>query len=125
MILTFVNIEKEAKIYEIASTVADAVASNDTVPWITPYRPMDLLAQLQRILSSIRGGNDALERMLYSKAASAQGNLVMLVEPSSLPEDLDDEWLENDTIFPDDPCYINLGSISAGEAEAEMIMGKL
>ncbi|KFY56718.1 hypothetical protein V497_06055 [Pseudogymnoascus sp. VKM F-4516 (FW-969)] len=112
----------EAKIYEIASTVADAVANNDTVPWISPYRPMDILVQLQRILASIRGGNEALERMLYSKAACVQGNLVMLVEPSSLSEDLDDEWLENNTPFPNDQCYINLGSVSAGDAEAEMMM---
>ncbi|KFX93064.1 hypothetical protein O988_07003 [Pseudogymnoascus sp. VKM F-3808] len=112
----------EAKIYEIASTVADAVANDDAVPWISPYRPMDILVQLQRILASIRGGNEALERMLYSKAACVQGNLVMLVEPSLLEEDLGDEWPGNNTPFSNDPCYINLGSISAGDTEAEMIM---
>ncbi|KFZ14547.1 hypothetical protein V502_06031 [Pseudogymnoascus sp. VKM F-4520 (FW-2644)] len=111
----------ETKIYEIASTVADAVANNDTVSWISPYRPIDILAHLHRILASIRGGNEALERMLYSKTAWVQGNLVMLVEPSSLIEDLDDEWLENNTLFPNDPFYLNLGPISAGDAEAGMM----
>lgn len=101
--------------------MADAVANNDTVPWISPYRPIDILVQLQRILASIRGGNEVLERMLYSKAACVQGNFVMLVEPSSLIEDLDDEWLENNTLFPDDPFYLNLGSISARDTEAEMM----
>lgn len=80
--------------------MADAVANNDTVSWISPYRPIDLLAQLQRILASIRGGNEALERMLYSKTACIQGNLVMLIEPSSLIQDFDDEWFENDIFFP-------------------------
>lgn len=79
--------------------MADAIAHNDTVAWISPYRPIDILAQLQRILASIRGGNEALEQMLYSKTACVQGNLVMLVEPSSLIEDFDDEWLENDIFF--------------------------
>ncbi|KFY66058.1 hypothetical protein V496_02200 [Pseudogymnoascus sp. VKM F-4515 (FW-2607)] len=111
----------ETKIYEIASTVADAVASNDTVSWISPYRPIDILAHLQRILASIRGGNEALERMLYSKTACVQGNLVMLVEPSSLIEDLDDEWLENNTLFPNDPFYLNLGPVPAGDAESGMM----
>jgi hypothetical protein len=46
----------------------------------------------------------------------------MFVEPSSLEDELDDEWLGNNTPFPNDPCYINLGSISAGDAEAEMMM---
>ncbi|OBT74390.1 hypothetical protein VF21_06843 [Pseudogymnoascus sp. 05NY08] len=113
----------ETKIYEIASTVADAVANNDTVSWISPYRPIDILAQLQRILASIRGGNEALERMLYSKTACVQGNLVMLVEPSSLIEDFDDEWLENNTLFSNDPFYLNLGPISTGDAEAGMMSG--
>ena len=59
--------------------------------------------------------------MLYSKTACVQGNLVMLVEPSSLIEDLDDEWLENNALFPNDPFYLNLGPISAGDAEAGMM----
>jgi hypothetical protein len=81
---------------------------------------MDILTQLQRILASIRGGNEALERMLYSKTAFVQGNLVMLLEPSNLVEDLDDEWLENNTLFPSDSFYLSSGSMSFGGAEAEM-----
>lgn len=59
--------------------------------------------------------------MLYSKTACVQGNLLMLVEPSSLIEDLDDEWLENNTLFPNDPFYLNLGPVPGGDAESGMM----
>ncbi|KAK2764450.1 hypothetical protein FQN54_009144 [Arachnomyces sp. PD_36] len=67
----------ELKIYEIASSVADAISKLALLPralsWSNEDRPSNILTRLHLILSSFRGGgNKTLVDMLYKKMAQAQ-----------------------------------------------------
>lgn len=68
---------KELKLYEIASSLADAVMNLAMLPrapdWDSESRPSNILSRLHSILSTFRGGgNKTLVDMLYRKMAEAQ-----------------------------------------------------
>ncbi|PYH74342.1 Zn(II)2Cys6 transcription factor [Aspergillus vadensis CBS 113365] len=67
----------ELKLYEIASSLADAVIDLAMLPrapsWDNESRPSSILARLHSILSTFRGGgNKELAELLYRKMADAQ-----------------------------------------------------
>ncbi|RHZ54230.1 Zn(II)2Cys6 transcription factor [Aspergillus thermomutatus] len=67
----------ELKLYEIASSLADAVMNLAMLPrppiWDVESRPSQILARLHTILSTFRGGgNKQLVELLYKKMAEAQ-----------------------------------------------------
>ncbi|PYI00477.1 hypothetical protein BO78DRAFT_42087 [Aspergillus sclerotiicarbonarius CBS 121057] len=67
----------ELKLYEIASSLADAVIDLAMLPrapaWDNESRPSNILARLHSILSTFRGGgNKELAELLYKKMADAQ-----------------------------------------------------
>ncbi|GKZ40959.1 hypothetical protein AbraIFM66951_006499 [Aspergillus brasiliensis] len=67
----------ELKLYEIASSLADAVIDLAMLPrapsWDNESRPSSILARLHSILSTFRGGgNKELAELLYKKMADAQ-----------------------------------------------------
>ncbi|KAK3685684.1 fungal-specific transcription factor [Podospora appendiculata] len=59
----------EFKVYEIASAVADSLATQLNLPSTTPVnlRPSDILLRLQRILATSRGGNSSLLGLLAAR----------------------------------------------------------
>jgi len=87
----------ELKIYEIASSVADSIAYDVAISRMSSGdsadRPRDILTQLQRILSSCRGGNKRLVAMLCNKIAEAQTGQQLLLEPrSGFIEEMNKQW---------------------------------
>jgi len=99
---------QELKIYEIASSVTDAIARSALAggnSWDSPSstdRPGDILNQLHRILSSCRGGNKTLVSMLCNKIAEVQNGqmLVMqrrnrIIEEEESPEQWPTETSDN------------------------------
>ncbi|GAQ10260.1 hypothetical protein ALT_7581 [Aspergillus lentulus] len=67
----------ELKLYEIASSLADAVTNMELVPWPPVWdvesRPSQILIRLHAILSTFRGGgNKQLVELLYKKMAEVQ-----------------------------------------------------
>jgi hypothetical protein len=96
------NFIQELKIYEIASSVTDAIAKSALTSRQSPWdatssldRPGDILNQLQRILSSCRGGNKTLVSMLCTKIAEVQNGQMLLIEPNSRiieQEDTEEQW---------------------------------
>ncbi|PYH91608.1 hypothetical protein BO71DRAFT_459543 [Aspergillus ellipticus CBS 707.79] len=69
----------ELKLYEIASSLADAVIDLAMLPrapaWDGESRPSSILARLHSILSTFRGGgNKELAELLYKKMADAQAS---------------------------------------------------
>ncbi|PYH49414.1 Zn(II)2Cys6 transcription factor [Aspergillus saccharolyticus JOP 1030-1] len=69
----------ELKLYEIASSLADAVINLAMLPrapvWDGESRPSSILARLHSILSTFRGGgNKELAELLYKKMADAQSS---------------------------------------------------
>ncbi|PYI30026.1 hypothetical protein BP00DRAFT_221238 [Aspergillus indologenus CBS 114.80] len=69
----------ELKLYEIASSLADAVINLAMLPrapvWDGETRPSSILARLHSILSTFRGGgNKELAELLYKKMADAQSS---------------------------------------------------
>lgn len=70
---------QELKLYEIASSLADAVINLAMLPrapvWDGESRPSSILARLHSILSTFRGGgNKELAELLYKKMADAQSS---------------------------------------------------
>ncbi|KAL4758322.1 Zn(II)2Cys6 transcription factor [Aspergillus foveolatus] len=66
----------QLKLYEIATSLADAVTSTATVPdtsrWDQESRPSNILTRLHSILSALTGGeNSTLVDILYGKIAQA------------------------------------------------------
>ncbi|RDW77909.1 fungal specific transcription factor-2 [Coleophoma crateriformis] len=96
----------EYKIYEIASAVTDALVNTRQL-WDISDQPREILHQLQRILASSRGGNKMLVSMLCSKMASIQHDSLLMVEPSSRVEELDDHWASDSTTSPEAPFDMN------------------
>ncbi|KAM0274298.1 hypothetical protein ACHAQH_007972 [Verticillium albo-atrum] len=64
----------EFKVFEIASAVADVIASHLSQSSALPMdvRPSDILARLQTILASTRGGNNSLLRLLGARIAQVE-----------------------------------------------------
>ncbi|KAF4212529.1 hypothetical protein CNMCM8980_009441 [Aspergillus fumigatiaffinis] len=67
----------ELKLYEIASSLADAVMNMEMVPlppvWDVESRPSQILTRLHAILSTFRGGgNKQLVELLFKKMAEVQ-----------------------------------------------------
>ncbi|KAE8154350.1 fungal-specific transcription factor domain-containing protein [Aspergillus avenaceus] len=66
----------ELKIYEVANSLADAVAQLAMLPggleWDGESRPNYILSRLHTILSTFRGGNEKLVNVLYQKMAELQ-----------------------------------------------------
>lgn len=104
----------ELKIFEIATSVTDAISSAARVQsWASMNRPRELLNRLHQILSSTRGGNQHLVRMLRNQIAhiTSAAPVQTLVEPSSrVIEEVDDGWEEGSpevrqTIPMDEPEF--------------------
>lgn len=75
--MTTDQIFQELKLYEIASSLADAVIDLAMLPrapsWDNESRPSSILARLHSILSTFRGGgNKELAELLYKMMADAQ-----------------------------------------------------
>lgn len=87
----------ELKIFEIASSVTDAISSAaKTISWVSMNRPRELLNRLHQILSSTRGGYQNLVMMLRGKIAriTSAAPVSTLHEPSARIEELEDDYEE-------------------------------
>jgi hypothetical protein len=81
-IVSWLTSLQEFKIFEIASTVTDAM-TNSIRAWTIPQNARDILNQLHRILTSCRGGNATLSTMLRIKIAQIQDKQPLLLERGS------------------------------------------
>lgn len=89
----------ELKIYEIASALTDALATNlDLLQSSASMsaRPVDMLIKLQRLLASSRGGNKPLLTLLCARIAEIENGMGSPEIPTSPPDppaeaDCDDE----------------------------------
>jgi hypothetical protein len=94
----------ELKIYEIASSVTEAIASISRVSSRQSMnRPREILNQLHTILSSCRGGNQQLVSQLRTKISQVQGTQPMLIGPSSrIIEEAEAVWEAEEGMLPVD-----------------------
>lgn len=79
----------ELKIYEIASALTDALATNlDLLQSSVSMsaRPVDMLIQLQRLLASSRGGNKPLLTLLCARIAEVENGMGSPEIPTSPPD---------------------------------------
>ncbi|KAL9946372.1 hypothetical protein D7B24_001683 [Verticillium nonalfalfae] len=88
----------EFKVFEIASAVADVIASHLSQSNALPMdvRPSDILARLQTLLASTRGGNNSLLRLLGARIAQAEAQPAahFSLGPSMVPHQRVDEILD-------------------------------
>lgn len=96
----------ELKIFEIASALTDALATNLDLLRASAgieVRPVDMLIQLQRLLASSRGGNKTLLTLLCARIAKVEGggSSKLVASPTSPPflnmerdEDASDDSLQ-------------------------------
>ncbi|KAK5656951.1 hypothetical protein OQA88_3473 [Cercophora sp. LCS_1] len=89
----------EFKVYEIASAVADSLATRfETQPGMS-VPPGDVLVKLQRILATSRGGNSNLLGMLAARIAQAEPPLYPISDIGMVPAGTHvvEEVLDDDT----------------------------
>lgn len=99
----------ELKIFEIASALTDALATNLDLLRTSAgieTRPVDMLIQLQRLLASSRGGNKTLLTLLCARIAKVEGggSPRLSTSPPELPceNEGDEEEAENDIYHRED-----------------------
>lgn len=86
----------ELKIFEIASALTDALASNLDLLRTSAgieTRPVDMLIQLQRLLASSRGGNKTLLTLLCARIAKVEGRGTSKIpsSPTDPPPEIEGE----------------------------------
>lgn len=93
----------ELKIFEIASALTDALASNLDLLRSSvgmDIRPVDMLVQLQRLLASSRGGNKPLLTMLCARIAEVEsGGSTSPPDPGLEDTEVDGDNDEDDAAF--------------------------
>ncbi|KAJ4392313.1 hypothetical protein N0V93_005938 [Gnomoniopsis smithogilvyi] len=98
----------ELKIFEIASALTDALATNLDLLRTSAgieARPVDMLIQLQRLLASSRGGNKTLLTLLCARIAKVEGggSPRLSTSPPALPREIEgDEDQAGDVYQRDD-----------------------
>lgn len=97
----------ELKIFEIASALTDALATNldllQTSAGIET-RPVDMLIQLQRLLASSRGGNKTLLTLLCARIAKVEGggSPEIPASPPDLPSEIEGDEDGADGVYQRD-----------------------
>jgi len=117
----------ELKIYEIASSVTDAIVNSSANPLVAIERPRDILHQLYRILSSCRGGNEILVEMLRNRIPQVQIVPQLSIEPSVCRaiEDVDDTWMADHGPFSSFTSRLNrLEGSAVYECEGQLQLGE-
>lgn len=94
----------ELKIFEIASALTDALASNLDLLRTSAgiqTRPVDMLIQLQRLLASSRGGNKTLLTLLCARIAKVEscGTSTLPSCPTDPALEIEDEEHDGDKSF--------------------------
>lgn len=84
----------ELKIFEIASALTDALATNLDLLRTSAgieARPVDMLIQLQRLLASSRGGNKTLLTLLCARIARVEGggSPRLSTSPPNIPREIE------------------------------------
>lgn len=116
----------ELKIFEIATSVTDAIAyAARSISWVSMNRPRELLNRLHQILSSTRGGNQNLVMMLRGKIAQITSAAPMstLVEPSAqVIEEVDEIWEEEQTTAINELAEIECSTFVSYDLDNGMAM---
>lgn len=94
----------ELKIFEIASALTDALATNLDLLRTSAgiqTRPVDMLIQLQRLLASSRGGNKTLLTLLCARIAKVEGggSPRLSTSPPELPREIEGDDEEADDVY--------------------------
>ncbi|KAJ4409986.1 hypothetical protein N0V82_009354 [Gnomoniopsis sp. IMI 355080] len=94
----------ELKIFEIASALTDALATNLDLLRTSAgmeVRPVDMLIQLQRLLASSRGGNKTLLTLLCARIAKVEGggSPRLPASPPDLPREVEGDEDETGDVY--------------------------